>query len=118
MENAFFSVEISPNLTCGTQRIESNDCIYELEVFHSFSHLEWLKLKRKMRLKAMEDDPCTDVQALQCPNYLMQVVEGQTFAKDESELLLLPSVAVVQNSTELVESVFKSLEKNLLMLNG
>ncbi len=41
-----------------------------------FSHLKLLKLKRNMRLKAMGDDPCVDMQALQYPNYLLQIGEG------------------------------------------
>ncbi len=83
-----------------------------------FSHLKLLELKRNLRLKAMEDDPCADTQALRYPNYLLQVGEGQISGKDESEILSPPSVTVVQNTTQLVESAFKNLEKNMLMLNG
>ncbi len=45
-----------------------NDCIHEFEVFTTFFISQIAQAKTNMRLKAMEDDSCADMQALQCPN--------------------------------------------------
>jgi len=76
-----------------------------------FSNLQLLKLKENMQLKSIKDVPCAINQALQYPMHLLRAVSGNISENEESEILLPPSVTVVQNSTELVDSVFKDLEK-------
>ena len=92
-----FQWRLSPNLSCGTKRIEKNDIFMSLKSSPVFSHLKLLKLKRNMRLKAMEEDPWADMQALEYPSYLLQVEEGEISGKGESQIILPPFVTVVQN---------------------
>ena len=77
------------------------------EIFSNFEDLKLLHLSENMRLRSLTKDPTADEDALNYPDYLLEVGEGKLKQDNRSETDLTPWINAVKSSRELVHSILR-----------
>ncbi len=95
-----------PVVSRGSHGIVAHLCLKSSPIFE---YLKLLHLTENMRLQSLTKDPYADKDALNYPDYLLEVGERKLKHDNGSETDLTPSINVLKSSHELVHSIFADI---------